>query len=83
VIEVLADQDELVFAFVGLPLVVVEGEAFAGEVEDMALRTFVEPEDALGPEHVGGHLVVEEMLKLADAEGFVADNRERRKAING
>ena len=65
VVEVLADHDQLVLAVAGLaPLAVVEGEALAGQVEDVALAALVEPEDSLGAEDTGGQLVVEEVLKL-------------------
>ena len=37
----------------------------------MAAFTFVEPEDALSPEHLLGHLVVQEVLELAQGEGTI------------
>ena len=65
VVQVLADHDQLVLAVAGLaPFAVVDGETFAGQVEDVALAALVEPEDSLGAEDTGGQLVVEEVLKL-------------------
>ena len=37
----------------------------------MAAFTFVEPDDALSPEHLLGHLVVQEVLELAQGEGTI------------
>ena len=37
----------------------------------MAQFTFVEPEDPLGSEHLLGHLVVQEVLELAQGEGAI------------
>jgi hypothetical protein len=83
VVEVLADQDELVFGLgTVFPLVVIEGEPLAAEVEDVAFGAFVEPEDAFGSEDVGAELVVEEVLEFADAEGPIATKGERGKAFD-
>ena len=62
-VEVPADQYELVFAITG-PLGVVYGKTFASEVENVTLLTFFEPKNPLGPEHFLGQLIVEEILKF-------------------
>ena len=71
VIEVPSDQHELVFAFAG-PVGVVNGKALAREVEHMPPFALVEPEDALGPEHLAGELIVQKVLEFAQSEGSVA-----------
>jgi hypothetical protein len=53
VVEVSADQHELVFAITG-PFGVVYGKTFASEVENVTLLTFFEPKNPLGPEHFLG-----------------------------
>ena len=47
------------------------GKAFACQMEHMAAFAFVEPQDSFGPEHLLGHLVVEEVLELAQREGAI------------
>ena len=64
VVDVAADQHQLILAITG-PVGVVDRKAFARQMEHMAAFAFVEPEDSLGPEHLLGHLVVEEVLELA------------------
>ncbi len=81
VVEVLANEDDLVFGLAS-PFGVVEGEAFAAEVEDVAFGAFVEPEDAFGAEDGGGKLVVEEVLEFLDGKGAIALKRNRGKAIH-
>jgi hypothetical protein len=71
VVEVSADQHELVFSITG-PFGVVNGKTLTSEVEDMALLAFVEPKNALRPEHFLGHLVVEEILKFPQSKRAVA-----------
>ena len=68
VVDVAADQHQLIFAITG-PVGVVDGKAFARQMEQMAAFAFVEPKDALGAENLLGHLVVEEVLELAQCEG--------------
>lgn len=51
VVEITADQHYFVHPFAG-PVAVINREAFAGEVENMAALTFVEPENALCPKHI-------------------------------
>ena len=68
VVDVAADQHQLIFAITG-PVGVVDGKAFACQMEHMAAFAFVEPQDSLGPKHLLGHLVVEEVLELAQCEG--------------
>ena len=70
VVNVAADQHQLVLAITG-PVGVVNGKAFACQMEHMAAFAFVEPEDSLGPKHLLGHLVVEEVLELAQREGAI------------
>ncbi len=73
VIQLLADQDQLVAAIGwGAPVAVVDGEAFTRQMKHMPPFTFVEPEDAFGTEHAGGQLVVEEVLEFAQGEGAIA-----------
>ena len=50
-VKILADEYELIFGL-ALPFIIVEGKALAAEVENVALRTFVKPENALGAEDV-------------------------------
>ena len=70
VVDVAADQHQLILAITG-PVGVVDGKAFARQMEHMAAFAFVEPQDSLGPEHLLGHLVVEEVLELAQGEGAI------------
>ena len=67
VVDVTANQHQLVLAITG-PVGVVDGKPFACQMEHMASFAFVEPEDSLGSEHLLGHLVVEEVLELAQGE---------------
>ena len=69
-VDVAADQHQLILAITG-PVGVVDGEALARQMEHMAAFAFVEPQDSLGPEHLLGHLVVEEVLELAQGEGAI------------
>jgi hypothetical protein len=71
VVEVSADQHELVFAITA-PFGVINGKTLASEVEDVALLALVEPKNALRPEHFLGHLVVEEILKFPQSKWAVA-----------
>ena len=64
-IQPLPNQYELVL-LLALPLAVIQREALAAEVEDVATGAFLKPENALGAEYRRWHLVVEEILKLAD-----------------
>jgi hypothetical protein len=64
VVEVSADQHELVFAITG-PLGVVYGKTFASEVENVTLVAFFEPKNPFGPKHFLGQLIVEEILKFS------------------
>ena len=70
VVDVAADQHQLILAITG-PVGVVDGKAFARQMEHMAAFAFVEPQDSFGPEHLLGHLVVEEVLELAQREGAI------------
>ena len=67
VVDVTANQHQLVLAITG-PVGVVDGKPFACQMEHVASFAFVEPEDSLGSEHLLGHLVVEEVLELAQGE---------------
>ena len=71
VVEITADDHQLIFAFTW-PLTVVNRESLAGEMEHVAPLTFVEPEDAFGAEYRGRELIVEEVLELAQREGAIA-----------
>ena len=82
VVEILADQHQLVLAL-PRPVAVVDGEAFARQVEHVATLAFVEPEDALGPEDPRWHLVVEEVLELAQGEGAVAAEGQGGEPLDG
>ena len=70
VVDVTANQHQLVLAIAG-PIGVVDGKSFACQMEHVASFAFVEPEDSLGSEHLLGHLVVEEVLELAQCEGSI------------
>ena len=50
VVEIATDQHELVPAW-RRPGIVINGEALAGQVEDVATLAFVKPEDALGAKY--------------------------------
>ena len=67
VVDVTANQHQLVLAITG-PVGVVDGISFACQMEHVASFAFVEPEDSLGSEYLLGHLVVEEVLELAQGE---------------
>ena len=81
VVDVAADQHQLIFAITG-PVGVVDGKAFACQMEHMAAFAFVEPEDSLGPEHLLGHLVVEEVLELAQCEGPITLERQGGESLD-
>ena len=81
VVDVAADQHQLIFAITG-PVGVVDGKAFACQMEHMAAFAFVEPEDSLGPEHLLGHLVVEEVLELAQCKGPITLERQGGEALD-
>ena len=48
----------------------------------MAPLALVEPEDPLGAEHPLGHLVIEEVLELAQREGALAGEGEGGEALD-
>ena len=81
VVDVAADQHQLIFAITG-PVGVVDGKAFACQMEHMAAFAFVEPQDSLGPEHLLGHLVVEEVLELAQCEGPITLERQGGESLD-
>jgi len=64
VVQVLADQHQLVAAF-ARPIAVVDREALARQMEDVAPLALLEPEDALGAEHPPRQLIVEEILEFS------------------
>ena len=80
-VEVAADQDQLVFAL-ALPFGVIDRKAFAGQVKHMTPLTLVEPEDALGAKHATGQLVIEEILELAQAKGTLTAKRQGGEPFN-
>ena len=51
-------------------------------MEHMAAFAFVEPEDSLAPEHLLGHLVVEEVLELAQCKGPITLERQGGEALD-
>jgi len=53
VIHVLAYQHKLVLAM-SFPLAVIDGKALAGQMKNMSLFTFFEPENSLGAENTFG-----------------------------
>ena len=75
VVDPSADQHKLVFAFAA-PVGVIDGEAFAGEMEHVAPLAFLKPKNAFGTKHVLRHLVVEKILKPAQGEGAITLKRE-------
>ena len=62
VLQVTADQHELVFAFTR-PVAVIDRKAFSSQMEHMTPLALLEPEDSLGAEHAFRELVVEEVLE--------------------
>ena len=80
-VDVAADQHQLIFALTD-PVGVVDGKAFACQMEHMAAFAFVEPQDSLGPKHLLGHLVVEEVLKLAQCEGSITLERQGGESLD-
>ena len=64
VVDVTANQHQLILAISG-PVGVVDGKAFACQMEHVAAFAFVEPQHSLGTEHLLRHLVVQEVLELA------------------
>ena len=70
VVHLLTDQHQLVLAF-AIPVAVINGEAFASQMKNMALFAFDKPKDALGTKNALGQLIVEEVLKFAKREGSV------------
>ena len=83
VVQVLANQHDLVLAFAARPFRVVDGEALAGQVEHVAALAFVEPENSFGSEHRSGHQIVEKVLEFAQGKGSFGHKRQRRKPFNG
>ena len=69
VIEVFADQYDLVLAFGAGPFGIVDREALAGEVEHVAPLAFVEPQNSFGSKYRSGHQIVEKVLELAQGKG--------------
>src|SRR5882757_10453984 len=78
-VQVSTDQHELVFHR-SAPTALIQGEALADEVEDVALVAFLDPEQTLGPKD-GVRKALQEVLKLVDREGLVAPERERRETV--
>ena len=70
-VNLLTDQHQLVFAF-AIPFAVINGEAFASQVKNVALFAFVKPKDAFGAKNALGQLIVEEVLKFAERERSIA-----------
>ena len=71
VIHLLTDQHQLIFAF-AIPVAVINGEALASKVKNMALFAFFKPKDAFGTKNALRQLIVEEVLKFAEREGTIA-----------
>ena len=69
-VDVAADQNQLILAIAG-PVGVIERKSITRQMEHMAVFAFVEPQDSFGPEHLFGHLVVQEVLELAQGEGAI------------
>ena len=67
VVDVAADQNQLILAIAG-PVGVIERKSITRQMEHMAVFAFLEPEDSLCSEHLFGHLVVQEVLELAQRE---------------
>ena len=68
VVDIAADQHQLIFAITG-PVGVVDGKAFACQMEHMAAFAFVEPEDSLGPEPSWGIWLSRKFWNLRNAKG--------------
>ena len=81
VVDVTANQHQLVLAITG-PVGVVDRNPFACQMEHMASFAFVEPEDSLGSEHLLGHLVVEEVLELAQGERSITLERHGGESLD-
>jgi hypothetical protein len=64
------------------PLGVIQREALAAEVKDVALGAFIKPEDAFCTENRCRKLRIQEMLELLDSEGAIALKRNRGKSID-
>ena len=73
-IEILTDQNQLILRRT-FPLIVIQREPFAAQVENVTLRAFIKPENAFGAEHIRRQLVVEEVLEFSDIEGTIALDR--------
>ena len=71
VVHLLTDQHQLIFAF-AIPVAVINGEALASKVKNMALFAFIKPKDAFGTKNALRQLIVEEVLKFAEREGSIA-----------
>ena len=79
-VEVAADQHEPVGAWVGAG-VLVEGEAVADEVEDVALVGLGQPQEALAAEQSWRAAGVEEVLEAGDREGAIAGEGQGSEAV--
>ena len=81
-VDVATNQHQLILA-IACPVGVVDGEALASEVKHVASLAFVEPENPLRPEHLLGHLVVQEVLEFAQGEGTIALEGQGREPFDG
>ena len=80
VIQVLTNQHQLVLGF-AFPVIIIQREAFAAEVEDMTFGAFAEPENTLSAKDISRKLIVEEELEFANIKGLVAGEGDGGKAI--
>ena len=81
VVKAFADQHQLILGGRG-PVAVVNRKALAGQMEDVAPITLIEPEDSLGTKHPGRHLIVEEVLELAQRKRTITLERKRGESFD-
>ena len=82
VVEVFANQHDLVLAIAAGPVGVVDGEALASQVKDVAPFALVEPKDPFGAEYGAGQLIVEEILELPQGKRPIGSKGKRREPFN-
>ena len=80
-IQILTDQDQLIFRFLIPPGIILQGESLAGEVEDVALGAFLKPQNSFGAKHFAGQLIIQELLEFLDRERAITGEGDGDKPI--
>jgi len=81
VVKTTANQDDLILAL-ARPVRVIDCEPLACQVKHVTAFALIEPEHALGPEHLCGELIVKKILKFPQSERGLAAEGKRCEAFN-